>query len=137
MNPIVQAPDGTYVDLSKIVAISKIEQENSSTYYGKATKLSCNFKIYFTPLGIPFKQNGDIEFNIKIVSDNYSLSDNSTFAEYHYINNYSNPKNSEFASDEEEAKYNKRIEEAKKYCDTKREELVTLWKQYKDSEIKV
>jgi hypothetical protein len=135
MNPIVQAPDGTYVDLSKIVAVSNIWQETSSTCYGRDTSIKLGFNINFIPTGIPFKQGNNVEFFIKIISKDYWLSNKHTFdSKYNF--NYNNPKIIDFFSDEEETKFNNRKEEARKDWDSKREELVILWKLYKDAEIK-
>ena len=45
------APDGSYVDLSKVVCVSKMERLPSSF------TVIFGFDIYFTPTGIPFKQD--------------------------------------------------------------------------------
>ncbi len=128
MNPIVQAPGGTYVDLSKIVAISKIYEGPYSLYYGQKLDISYIFDIHFIALGVPFKQ--DCETKIKITSDIYTVSDEDTF-----ITKQLSPRHdiySGFASEEQKIKYYNKIEESKKDWDTKREELVAMWKQYKE-----
>jgi len=57
-NAIIQAPDGHYVDLSKIVAISPVKSVSSDFKVGKG------FDIYFTPEGIPFKEDNCFKITV-------------------------------------------------------------------------
>lgn len=60
MDAIVMAPDGSYVDLSKVVAITKTDRLPSDY------KIKFGFDIYFTLAGIPFKQDNCFKICIAI-----------------------------------------------------------------------
>jgi len=56
---IMQTPDGHYVDLSKIVAIGP-----TTDIYGGFKEVK-GFDIYFTPEGVPFKEDNCFKITVK------------------------------------------------------------------------
>jgi hypothetical protein len=60
MNPIAMSPDGTYIDLSMILAIGPVERVQSDF------SLKFKFDVWFNPSGVPFKQEPRIVIPIVV-----------------------------------------------------------------------
>jgi len=56
---IILAPDGHYVDLSKVVAVSPTKSVPADFVVAKG------FDIWFTPEGIPFKEDNCFKITVK------------------------------------------------------------------------
>lgn len=69
MKNIVQAPGGFYVDLSKIVAVSAVFEVPQNFKEGRG------FDIYFTPEGIPFKEDNCFKIKVFKAYERPSLKD--------------------------------------------------------------
>jgi len=110
MNPIVMTPAGSYVDLSKIVAIGQVERLPSDY------KVRFGFDVYFSPLGVPFNTAKSYSFPV--------------------IKDYDKPKDvcelmrNEATKDDGYARFKEFVEQSREDFDIKRLELVDMWKSY-------
>lgn len=123
MNSIVRCLDGTYVDLSKIVAISPIFEGR-----GDFTEVR-QFNIYFLPEGIPFKQ--DHSFSITI-SKEYRRPSTLDYEkdEYEHI------KHPYRLTEKGEKEHKEFLQKCTEDAETSRLELATLWTKYKNTILK-
>jgi len=111
MNPIVMAIDGTYLDLSRIVAIGPVERKPSDY------TVRFGFELFFIPEGVPFKQ--DRSYSITIQKD------------------FQKPKEITVLYPDHTEEFNRKMKDFSKECaislEEARSDLVSLWKTHKDS----
>lgn len=110
---IVQTPDGHYVDLSKIVAISPTMDLPADFRFIKG------FDIYFTPEGIPFKQDNCFKITVKKIYAFPSLKDYKT---------------EEGLNEEGRELIRKFSKEYHEKMECERVDFVNSWKIWKDSQ---
>lgn len=112
---IMQTPDGHYVDLSKIVAISPTMNVPQDFKVGKG------FDIYFTPEGIPFKEDNCFKITVKKTYERPSVKDYK-FSTENGLN------------EEGRELLRKFSEECHEKMEKERQVFVNFWKAWKDSQ---
>jgi hypothetical protein len=114
MNPIAMSPDGTYIDLSMILAIGPVKREQS------VFSLKFKFDVWFNPSGVPFKQEPRIVIPIVVEYDRpYDL----------YLKEFINETKQEANA---KISYDLYVEQKRVEVDKGREKLAEEWKEYRN-----
>jgi hypothetical protein len=108
MESIVKVIDGTYIDLSRVVAITPVERV--ATDY----RVTWGFNVVFLPDGIPFKQDG--VFSVVITKRyRYPLGLSGNPSGYH------------------STQFQEFLDESKADMEEERTKLAEIWMQWKEA----